>query len=68
MYLVLTCGAQQNSLHLGSEIGGIKVGRPRGRAEQDTLDYLLTWDQKCPQLMFTWKNNTFTIVYCDVTV
>ena len=27
--------AAQHSLHLGSEIGGIKLGRPRGRARQE---------------------------------
>ena len=36
-YLVLTCGAHHTSLHLGSKIGAIKVGRPRGRAGQDAL-------------------------------
>ena len=36
-YLVLACGAQHTSLHLGSKIGAIKVGHPRGRVGQDAL-------------------------------
>ena len=45
----------QYSLHLSSEIGGIKVGRTLevARGKKDALDYLLTWDPKCHQLMFT---------------
>ena len=46
--------AGQNSLHLGSKIGGIKLGRPRLRARQDILDFL-TWDLKSCQLIFTLK-------------
>ena len=47
--------AAQHSLHLGSEIEGINAGRPLEgvRGKTDTIDYLLTWDPKCHQLMFT---------------